>query len=74
MVVVGIDEVGRGRGPGPVTVGAVMPAPAHLRGVRDSKMLTRPSSASVRRGLGARLGRGDRDRPREPRRVRRSSG
>jgi ribonuclease HII len=41
-VVVGIDEVGRGAWAGPVTVAAVVPAPEHLRGVRDSKMLTRP--------------------------------
>jgi ribonuclease HII len=42
QVVVGIDEVGRGAWAGPVTVGAVVPAPEHLRGVRDSKQLTRP--------------------------------
>jgi ribonuclease HII len=40
-VVVGIDEVGRGAWAGPVTVGAVVPAPEHLRGIRDSKQLTR---------------------------------
>ncbi|HEX6312785.1 MAG TPA: ribonuclease HII [Acidimicrobiia bacterium] len=40
-VVCGIDEVGRGAWAGPVTVAAVIPAPAHLRGVRDSKELTR---------------------------------
>jgi ribonuclease HII len=38
---------------GPVTVAAVVPAPEHLRGVRDSKMLRRPererAAASVRR-------------------------
>jgi ribonuclease HII len=39
-VVVGIDEVGRGSWAGPVTVAAVVPAPEHLSGVRDSKMLT----------------------------------
>src|ERR687897_827773 len=40
-VVVGIDEVGRGAWAGPVTVAALVPAPEHLRGVRDSKELTR---------------------------------
>src|SRR5712692_8606701 len=40
-VVVGIDEVGRGAWAGPVTVAAVVPPPDHLRGVRDSKELTR---------------------------------
>ncbi|HEY8217852.1 MAG TPA: ribonuclease HII [Acidimicrobiia bacterium] len=40
-VVVGIDEVGRGAWAGPVTVGAVVSAPEHLRGIRDSKELTR---------------------------------
>jgi ribonuclease HII len=40
-VVVGIDEVGRGAWAGPVTVGAVVSAPEHLRGVRDSKELSR---------------------------------
>jgi ribonuclease HII len=39
-IVVGIDEVGRGSWAGPVTVAAVVPAPEHLSGVRDSKMLT----------------------------------
>jgi ribonuclease HII len=39
-VVCGIDEVGRGSWAGPVTVAAVVPPPEHLRGVRDSKMLT----------------------------------
>lgn len=39
-VVVGIDEVGRGSWAGPVTVAAVVPAPEHLRGIRDSKALT----------------------------------
>ncbi len=38
--VIGIDEVGRGSWAGPVTVAAVVPAPEHLRGVRDSKLLT----------------------------------
>ncbi|HSO95878.1 MAG TPA: ribonuclease HII [Acidimicrobiia bacterium] len=51
-VVVGIDEVGRGAWAGPVTVAAVVPAPDHLRGVRDSKMLARPererAAAAVR--------------------------
>ncbi len=41
QVVVGIDEVGRGAWAGPVTVAAVVPGPAHLRGVDDSKQLTR---------------------------------
>jgi ribonuclease HII len=38
-VVCGIDEVGRGSWAGPVTVAAVVPPNAHLKGVRDSKML-----------------------------------
>lgn len=41
-VVCGIDEVGRGAWAGPVTVAAVVPAPEHLRGIRDSKQLGRP--------------------------------
>ena len=41
QVVVGIDEVGRGAWAGPVTVAALVPPPDHLRGVRDSKELTR---------------------------------
>lgn len=36
-----MDEVGRGAWAGPVTVAAVIPAAVHLRGVRDSKVLTR---------------------------------
>jgi ribonuclease HII len=40
-VVVGIDEVGRGAWAGPVTVCALVPAPEHLPGVRDSKELAR---------------------------------
>jgi len=40
-IVVGIDEVGRGAWAGPVTVAALVPPPEHLRGVRDSKELTR---------------------------------
>ncbi len=52
-VVCGIDEVGRGAWAGPVTVAAVVPAPEHVRGVRDSKQLTRPdrerAARSVRR-------------------------
>jgi ribonuclease HII len=40
-VVVGMDEVGRGAWAGPVTVAAVVPAPEHLKGVRDSKQLLR---------------------------------
>lgn len=39
-VVVGLDEVGRGSWAGPVTVGAVVAPDVHLKGVRDSKMLT----------------------------------
>ncbi len=39
-VVCGMDEVGRGAWAGPATVAAVIPAPEHLRGVRDSKLLT----------------------------------
>lgn len=39
-LVCGIDEVGRGAWAGQVTVAAVIPAPEHLRGVRDSKELT----------------------------------
>jgi ribonuclease HII len=41
-IVAGIDEVGRGAWAGPVTVAAVIPPSGHLRGVRDSKQLTRP--------------------------------
>ena len=52
-VVVGIDEVSRGAWAGPVTVAAVVPAPEHLSGVRDSKQLARPerqvAAARVRR-------------------------
>jgi ribonuclease HII len=40
-VVVGIDEVGRGAWAGPATVAAVVSAPEHVRGIRDSKLLTR---------------------------------
>ncbi|MGH9024707.1 MAG: ribonuclease HII [Acidimicrobiia bacterium] len=40
-IVCGIDEVGRGAWAGPATVAAVVPPPAHLPGVRDSKILTR---------------------------------
>ena len=39
-IVVGIDEVGRGSWAGPVTVAAVVPGDEHLKGVRDSKLLT----------------------------------
>src|SRR5438552_4116316 len=39
-VVIGLDEVGRGSWAGPVTVGAVVAPDRHLKGVRDSKMLT----------------------------------
>ena len=52
QVVCGIDEVGRGAWAGPVTVCAVVPPPEHLRGIRDSKQLTRPerevAAAAVR--------------------------
>jgi ribonuclease HII len=50
-VVVGIDEVGRGAWAGPVTVAAVVPAPEHVRGVRDSKQLTRPERARAARAV-----------------------
>lgn len=40
-IVCGVDEVGRGAWAGPVTVAAVVPSPRPLRGVRDSKELTR---------------------------------
>jgi ribonuclease HII len=46
-LVCGIDEVGRGAWAGPATVAAVIPAPEHLRGVRDSKMLTREQRERV---------------------------
>jgi ribonuclease HII len=39
-VVCGIDEVGRGSWAGPVTVAAVVAPDEHLKGVRDSKVLT----------------------------------
>jgi ribonuclease HII len=51
-IVCGIDEVGRGAWAGPVTVCAVVPQREHLRGIRDSKELTRPerevAAAAVR--------------------------
>ena len=40
-VVAGVDEVGRGAWAGPVTVAAVVSAPEDLKGIRDSKQLTR---------------------------------
>jgi ribonuclease HII len=46
-VVVGMDEVGRGAWAGPVTVAAVVPAPEHLKGVRDSKQLLRDERTRV---------------------------
>src|SRR5438128_10831547 len=46
-VVCGIDEVGRGAWAGPVTVAAVIAPPRHLRGVRDSKLLTRDERERV---------------------------
>ncbi len=58
-VVVGIDEVGRGAWAGPVTVAAVVSAPEHLRGVRDSKVLTRDErehAAESIRGWAAGIG------------------
>jgi ribonuclease HII len=60
-VVVGIDEVGRGAWAGPVTVAAVVPAREHVRGVRDSKELTRAertkaASAVVRWAHGIGIG------------------
>jgi ribonuclease HII len=58
-VVVGIDEVGRGAWAGPVTVAAVVSAPEHLRGVRDSKTLTREErerAAESIRGWAAGIG------------------
>ncbi len=51
QVVVGIDEVGRGAWAGPVTVAAVVPAPEHVRGVRDSKELTRPEREKAARAV-----------------------
>jgi ribonuclease HII len=61
QVVVGIDEVGRGAWAGPVTVAAVVSAPEHVRGVHDSKQLTRAerekAARSVRRwALGVGVG------------------
>ena len=56
QVVCGIDEVGRGAWAGPVTVAAVVPAPEHVRGVRDSKQLTRPEREKAAR-VGAAVGR-----------------
>ncbi len=50
-VVVGIDEVGRGAWAGPVTVAAVVPAPEHVRGVRDSKQLTRAERDKAARAV-----------------------
>jgi ribonuclease HII len=58
-VVVGIDEVGRGAWAGPVTVAAVVPAPEHVRGIRDSKMLTRTErerAATAVRGWAVAIG------------------
>lgn len=46
-LVCGIDEVGRGAWAGPTTVAAVIPASRHLRGVRDSKMLSRAQRERV---------------------------
>jgi ribonuclease HII len=44
-IVCGVDEVGRGAWAGPATVAAVVPAPEHLPGIRDSKVLTREQRA-----------------------------
>lgn len=58
-IVAGIDEVGRGSWAGPVTVAAVVPAEGHLRGVRDSKLLTpaeREVSADRVRGWARAIG------------------
>ena len=58
-VVCGIDEVGRGAWAGPVTVGAVVAAPEHLRRVRDSKQLTRSErevAATAVRGWAVAIG------------------
>jgi len=58
-VVVGVDEVGRGAWAGPVTVAAVVPAPEHLKGVRDSKVLTRDErevASSAVRGWAVAIG------------------
>jgi len=58
-VVVGIDEVGRGAWAGPVTVAAVVPAPEHVRGIRDSKELDRPArqqAAATVRGWARAIG------------------
>ena len=46
-MVAGIDEVGRGAWAGPVTVAALVPPPEHLKGVRDSKELTREERETV---------------------------
>jgi ribonuclease HII len=51
QVVCGIDEVGRGAWAGPVTVAAVIPAPEHVRGVRDSKELTRAEREKAARSV-----------------------
>ena len=51
QVVVGIDEVGRGAWAGPVTVCAVVPAPEHVRGIRDSKELTRAERDKAARAV-----------------------
>jgi ribonuclease HII len=50
-VVVGIDEDGRGAWAGPVTVAAVVPAREHVRGVRDSKQLTRAERTRAARAV-----------------------
>ena len=50
-LVCGIDEVGRGAWAGPATVAAVIPPDRHLRGVRDSKMLTRAQREDAARAV-----------------------
>lgn len=48
-IVCGIDEVGRGSWAGPVTVAAVVAPDHHLKGVRDSKLLTGTERAACAR-------------------------
>jgi ribonuclease HII len=52
-IVVGIDEVGRGSWAGPVTVAAVVPGDEHLKGVRDSKLLTPDEREVAAKGVRA---------------------
>lgn len=47
-LVAGVDEVGRGAWAGPITVAAVVvPVGERLKGVRDSKQLSRPRRAAL---------------------------